>query len=42
MFSERESDKYEKARRLLLKTRQKQIINYDDFVWNLNKIKEEF
>lgn len=41
-FSERESDKYEKARRLLLKTRQKQIINYDDFVWNLNKIKEEF
>ena len=41
-FSERESYKYEKARRILLKSRQKQIINYDEFIWNLNKIKEEF
>lgn len=41
-FTERESDKYEKARRILLMTRQKGILDYDEFLWNLNKIKNEF
>ena len=41
-FGENEPDKYEKARRILLKTRTHKIINYDEFRHHLEKIKKEF
>lgn len=40
-FGEKEPDKYEKVRRLLLKTRKSRIVKYDDFKHYLEKIKEE-
>lgn len=41
-FGENEPGKYEKARRILLKTRTHRIINYDEFRHHLEKIKKEF
>ena len=41
-FGENEPDKYEKARRILLRTRTHKIINYDEFRHHLEKIKKEF
>lgn len=41
-FGEKEPDKYEKARRILLKTRKNSIVKYDEFRHYLEKIKEEF
>jgi hypothetical protein len=41
-FGENEPGKYEKARRILLKTRTHKIINYDEFRHHLEKIKKEF
>lgn len=41
-FDEKEPDKYEKARRILLKTRKNKITNYDEFRHYLEKIREEF
>jgi len=41
-FGEKEPGKYEKARRILLKTRTNKIINYDEFRHHLEKIKKEF
>jgi len=41
-FTEKESDKYEKARQLLLKTRKNKTLDYAEFTRLLNKIKTEF
>jgi hypothetical protein len=41
-FGEREPDKYEKARRILLKTRKNRIAIYDEFRHYLDEIKAEF
>jgi hypothetical protein len=41
-FDEKEPDKYEKGRRILLKTRKNRIMKYDEFRHHLGKIKEEF
>jgi hypothetical protein len=41
-FGEKEPDKYEKARRILLKTRKNKIVNYNEFIYYLEKIREEF
>lgn len=41
-FREKETDKYEKARRLLLGTRKNRIVEYDEFRDYLEKIKDDF
>jgi len=41
-FFEKELDKYEKARRILLKTRKNKILKYEEFRYYLEKIKDEF
>ncbi len=41
-FREKEADTYEKARRILLKTRKSRIVKYHDFMDYLKKIKDEF
>jgi NDP-sugar pyrophosphorylase family protein len=40
-FGVKEPDKYEKARRILLKTRRSKITKYDEFSHCLEKIKQE-
>ena len=41
-FDKRESDKYEKARKLLLTTRTRKITGYNEFLSNLKHTKREF
>jgi hypothetical protein len=41
-FGEKEPDKYEKVRRILLKSRKNRIANYDEFRHYLEKIRGEF
>lgn len=41
-FAEKERDKYEKARRILLKSRKNPIFKYEDFQNHLKLIKEDF
>jgi hypothetical protein len=41
-FTEKDTDKYEKARRILLKTRKSKIVNYEEFKKQLEIIKSDF
>jgi hypothetical protein len=41
-FGEKEPDKYEKARRILLRTRTKKIMDYEEFLRHLELVKEDF
>lgn len=41
-FEEKEADKYEKARRMLLKTRKNALSKYEDFQTHLKLVKEDF